>query len=158
MRSRSSPACRIASGDIACSHLWLSRRPDSRAGSSAASTPVSFRSMCRAVWVMVVGPTTDACKALRRAAGPDAQVVAMATSGEEAISLISSTPSDVVVLDAGLEGARGLISSLREKAPTAALIWVGDDPPERANASVPEPTDALEGAITRGLLAARAAR
>ena len=107
---------------------------------------------------MIVGPTTDACKALRRAAGPDAQVVAMTTSGEEALALLSSTPSDVIVVDANLDGAGDLISSLREKAPTAALVWVGEDPPEQAHASVPEPTDALEGAITRGLLAARAAR
>jgi len=114
--------------------------------------------MCRAVWVTIVGPTTDACKALRRAAGSDAQVVAMATSSEEALLLVSSTPSDVIVVDASLDGARDLIRSLRENAPTTALVWVGDDPPEQANASVAEPTDALEGAITRGLLAARAAR
>jgi DNA-binding NarL/FixJ family response regulator len=114
--------------------------------------------MCRAVWVMIVGPTTDASKALRRAAGPDAQVVAMATSSDEAMSLLSSTPSDVIVVDGNLDGARELISSFREKAPTAAIVWVGDDPPEHAHASVPVPSDALEGAITRGLLAARAAK
>ena len=114
--------------------------------------------MCRAIWVMIVGPTTDATKALRRAAGPDAQVVAMATSSEEALSLLASTPSDVVVVDANLDGARDLISSLREKAPAAALVWVGDEPPEQVHAFVSEPTDALEGAVTRGLLAARAAR
>ena len=113
--------------------------------------------MCRAVWVMIVGPTTDANKALRRAAGPDAQAVAMATSAEEALSLLSS-PSDVIVIDGNLDGARKLISSLQEKAATAAIVWVGDDPPEQAHASVPEPSDALEGAITRGLLAARAAK
>ena len=106
---------------------------------------------------MIVGPTTDANKALRRAAGPDAQVVAMATSAEEALSLLSS-PSDVIVVDGTLDGARDLISSLQEKAATAAIVWVGDDAPEQAHASVPEPSDALEGAITRGLLAARAAK
>jgi DNA-binding NarL/FixJ family response regulator len=114
--------------------------------------------MCRAVWVMIVGPTADATKALRRAAGPDAQVVAMATSAEEALSLLSSTPSDVIVVDANLAGAHDLVSSLRENAPAAALVWVGDDPPEPVHAFISEPTDALEGAITRGLLAARAAR
>ena len=113
--------------------------------------------MCRAVWVMIVGPTADANKALRRAAGPDAQVVAMATSSEEALSLLSS-PSDVIVLDSSLDGARELISSLREKAPAAAVVWVGEDPPDQAHASVTEPAEALEGAITRGLLAARAAK
>ena len=107
---------------------------------------------------MVVGPTTDACKALRRAAGPDAQVVAMATSGPEALSLLDSTPADVIVIDAGLDGARELIPSIRDKAAAAAMVWVGEDPPEQAHASVPEPSDALEGAITRGLLAARAAK
>ena len=66
--------------------------------------------MCRAVWVMIVAPTTDASKALRRAAGADAQVVAMATSAEEALSLLSSSSADVVVIDAALDGARDLIS------------------------------------------------
>ena len=107
---------------------------------------------------MIVGPTTDASKALRRAAGPDAQIVAMALTGEEALSMLSSSPSDVIVVDAGLDGARELVSSLRDKAPATAIVWVGDGPPEQVHASVPEPSDALEGAITRGLLAARASR
>jgi DNA-binding NarL/FixJ family response regulator len=114
--------------------------------------------MCRAVWVMIVGPTTDANKALRRAAGPDAQVVAMATSSDEALNLLSSSPADVVVLSGDLEGASTLAASIRDAAPKTAIVWVGNDPPSEAHASLSEPSDALEGAITRGLLAARAAR
>ena len=82
----------------------------------------------------------------------------MALTGEEALSMLSSSPSDVIVVDAGLDGARELVSSLRDKAPATAIVWVGDDPPEQVHAWVPEPSDALEGAITRGLLAARSAR
>ena|SRR5438445_8238908 len=114
--------------------------------------------MCRAVWVMVVGPTTDANKALRRAAGPDAQVVAMATSSDEVLSLLSSSPADVVVLSGDLENASGLAASIRVAAPKTAIVWVGASPPEDAHAWIDEAGDALEGAITRGLLAARAAR
>jgi DNA-binding NtrC family response regulator len=114
--------------------------------------------MCRAVWVMVVGASGDACKVLRRAAGSDAQVVAMATSAEEALGLISSTPTDVVVVAADVAGARALVTSVRGQAPATAVVWVGEHPPQEAHAAIDEATDALEGAITRGLLAARAAR
>ena len=114
--------------------------------------------MCRAVWVMIVAPSTDAAKALRRAAGPDAQVIAMAESANEARNLISSSPADVVVVDGSLDEARELISSLREIASASAVVWVGAKPPDGAHASIDEVSDALEGAITRGLLAARAAK
>ena len=86
---------------------------------------------------MIVAPTTDAAKSLRRAAGPDAQVVAMAGSANE---------------------ARDLISSLEEIAPSSAIVWVGPNPPDGAHASIDQISDELEGAITRGLLAARAAK
>ena len=114
--------------------------------------------MCRAVWVMIVAPTTDAAKALRRAAGPDAQVVAMAMSPDEALALIASSPADVVVIDATLEDARDLISSLKDSTPAPAIVWVGGGAPDEAHASVDEASHALEGAITRALLAARAAK
>jgi len=114
--------------------------------------------MCRAVWVMIVAPSTDAAKALRRAAGPDAQVVAMAESADDARTLISSNPADVVVVSAALEGVTDLVASIREAVPAAAIVWVGPNPPEGAHASIDEVSDALEGAITRGLLAARAAK
>ena len=114
--------------------------------------------MCRAVWVMIVAPTTDASKALRRAAGPDAQVVAMATSPDEALALIASSPADVVVVDAALDGARELISFLSQGSSPPAIVWVGPAAPDGAHASIDEAPDALEGAITRALLAARAAK
>ena len=114
--------------------------------------------MCRAVWLLIAGPSADANKALRRAAGPEAQVVAMAESAAEAIEAISSSRADVVVIAADLEGADGLVSSIRDAAPQAAVVWVGAGAPDGAHASLDEVSDALEGAITRGLLAARAAR
>jgi hypothetical protein len=113
--------------------------------------------MCRAVWVMIVAPSTDAAKALRRAAGPEAQVVAMPTSSAEAIETLGSSRADVVVVSGDLEGATDLVASIRDAAPQAALVWVGPNPAEGAHASIDQVSDALEGAITRGLLAARAA-
>ena len=82
----------------------------------------------------------------------------MAESANEARNLISSSPADVVVVDGSLDEARDLISSLKEISPASAIVWVGAGAPEGAHASIDEVSDALEGAITRGLLAARAAK
>jgi hypothetical protein len=110
--------------------------------------------MCRAIWVLVVGSSAEECKALRRAAGPDAQVVGMASSAVEARSLAGSATADVFVISAATPGARDLVSTLH---PESAVVWVGPDAPEDVDASIPEVGDALEGAITKGLLARRAA-
>ena len=112
--------------------------------------------MCRAVWVMIVAPTADAAKALRRAAGPEAQVVAMPVSSDEAVETLGSSRADVVVISSDLPEASAVVSRIRDAAPQAALVWVGPNPPDGAHASIDELSDALEGAITRGLLAARA--
>jgi methylmalonyl-CoA mutase cobalamin-binding subunit len=104
---------------------------------------------------MIVAPTTDAAKALRRAAGPEAQVVAMPVSGDEALQTLASSRADVVVVSSELDGARDLISKI---GADSAVVWVGPDAPDGAHASIDEVSDALEGAITRGLLAARATR
>ena len=111
--------------------------------------------MCRAVWVMIVAPTTDAAKALRRAAGPEAQVVAMPVSSDEALQTLASSRADVVIVSADLDDAADLVSKVSRDS---AVVWVGPNAPECAHASIDEVSDALEGAITRGLLAARAAK
>jgi len=82
----------------------------------------------------------------------------MAGSANEARNLISSSPADVVVVDGSIDEARDLISSLEEIAPSSAIVWVGPNPPDGAHASIDQISDELEGAITRGLLAARAAK
>ena len=114
--------------------------------------------MCRAVWVMIVAPTADAAKALRRAAGPEAQVVAMPVSSDEAVETLGSSRADVVVISSDLPEASAVVSRIRDAAPQAALVWVGPAAPDGAHASIDEASDALEGAITRALLAARAAK
>jgi DNA-binding NarL/FixJ family response regulator len=108
--------------------------------------------MCRAIWVLIVGSSADECKALRRAAGPDAQVVGMAESADEARALAGSANADIFVISSRAPDARELVTELE-----AAVVWVGDDVPERADASIPEVGDALESAVTRALLARRAA-
>jgi DNA-binding NarL/FixJ family response regulator len=108
--------------------------------------------MCRAVWVIVVAPTDEACKALRRAAGVEVQVVAMAATAAEARALLDSTPADAVVMDAGTPGARDFDPGER------GFVWVGDDAPARAHAQVATPdADELPSAITRALIARRKA-
>ncbi|HEV2686670.1 MAG TPA: hypothetical protein VGW79_08530 [Actinomycetota bacterium] len=104
--------------------------------------------------MMIVAPSTDAAKALRRAAGPEAQVVAMPVSVDEALGTLASSRADVIIVSSDLDGARDFVS----KVSGSAIVWVGPTPPEGVHASIDEVSDALEGAITRGLLAARAAK
>jgi DNA-binding NarL/FixJ family response regulator len=106
---------------------------------------------------VVVGSSGDESKALRRAAGPDAQVVGMAESADEARALAGSTEADVFVIGAAAPGGRDLVLALHKDAPSAAVVWVGDDAPDQADASIPSVGDELESAITRALLARRAA-
>jgi hypothetical protein len=58
-------------------------------------------------------------------------------------------------VSAAADGARDLVEAARDGT---AIVWVGDDPPEGVHAAIPEANDAVEGAITRALLAARAAK
>jgi hypothetical protein len=57
------------------------------------------------------------------------------------------------VISAATPGARDLVDGL-----DAAVVWVGADAPDRADASIREVGDTLEGAITKGLLARRSAK
>ena len=107
---------------------------------------------------MIVAPSTDVAKTLRRAAGPEAQVVAMPISSDEALDTLGSSRADVVIVSSDLPDASGAVLKIRDAAPQAALVWVGPNPPDGAHASIDEVSDVLEGAITRGLLAARAAK
>lgn len=110
--------------------------------------------MCRAVWVAIVGATDEACKLLRRAAGPDAQVVALITDPDEARALAG--PVDLVVVDGEVPGSRALVADLRAQRPDAALVWVGHGAPEQVHASAvlkEGNDDILSGAITKALIA-----
>ena len=82
----------------------------------------------------------------------------MATSADEAVEALSSSRADVVVVSSEVENAQGLVSKIRDIAQEAAIVWVGTSAPDDAHASIDEISEALEGAITRGLLAARAAK
>lgn len=115
--------------------------------------------MCRAVWVIVAAATEDAAKRLRRAAGPDSQVVALATSTDQVLAAIATTKADAIVVDASLANAAGLVAALRARGPEIATVWVGVDAPADAHAATPWSDaidDTLPGAITKALLARRA--
>jgi len=112
--------------------------------------------MCRAVWVVIVARDEDAAKRLRRAAGIECQVVAMATSVADAGSILSDQTVDCVVLDAQTAAAHDEIVAIRARAPHAAIVWIGDESPADVEQSVQwsdEISDALPGAITKALLA-----
>lgn len=114
--------------------------------------------MCRAIWALAIGPDEDACGRIRRAAGADVQVIAMATTLARAIELIGDSAIDVALIDATTPDAYGIVGSLRRSHPKVAVVWIGESPPETAHASVgPKENDAdhLPGAVTRALIARR---
>ena len=113
--------------------------------------------MCRAVWVIVVGGSEEACRRLRRAAGIEVQVVAMATAvGAE---LDGRTPADVVIVDAAAEGSEEAPALIATGLPGAAIVWAGEHAPEQVHGSVPwnQVDEVLPSAITKALIARRAA-
>jgi DNA-binding NarL/FixJ family response regulator len=112
--------------------------------------------MCRAVWALAVGPDEEACRRLRRAAGADVQVVAMATDLARARELVGETEIDVAIVDAATPDAYGIVAALRRSHPKLALVWVGDAPPEAVHATAPDvDPETIPGAVTRALLARR---
>ena len=110
--------------------------------------------MCRAVWVMVVGSSPDAVATLRRAAGADVEVVADASSRDEALAKANERRIDVAVIDGETTDAGALAESLRVAGLAVVLVGgVGAD--VEAGGEI---ADALPGAITRALMARRPAR
>lgn len=108
--------------------------------------------MCRAVWVLVAAASEEACKALRRAAGMECQVVGMATSMDDVIAMLTNTPADCVVVDAAVAGARARAGEIAD----CAICWVGPDAPSNAHHAVEwgdNLNDILPGAIVKALLA-----
>jgi DNA-binding NarL/FixJ family response regulator len=112
--------------------------------------------MCRAIWALAIGPDDQACARLRRAAGADVQVVAMATTPARIEELIGETPIDVAIVDAETPDSYGIVSRLRRSHPKIAVVWVGDEPPDTAHDSVARTAvdaDHLPSAVTRALIA-----
>jgi response regulator of citrate/malate metabolism len=112
--------------------------------------------MCRAIWALAVGPDEDACARIRRAAGADVQVIAMATNLARARELIGDSPLDVAIVDATTPDAYGIVTNLRRMHPKVAIVWIGADPPEIAHVSLSSDQvdgDRLPGAVTRALIA-----
>jgi len=112
--------------------------------------------MCRAIWALAVGPDEEACAGIRRAAGADVQVIAMATTLARAQELIGDTELDVAIIDGKTPDAYGIVKRLRRSHPKVAVVWIGADPPETAHASLlRDEADAerMPSAITRALIA-----
>jgi len=112
--------------------------------------------MCRAIWALAVGPDEDACGKIRRAAGADVQVIAMATTLSRARELIGDTELDIAIIDATTPDAYGIVTNLRRLHPKVAIVWIGNEPPETAHASLHHDEvddDHLPGAVTKALIA-----
>lgn len=113
--------------------------------------------MCRAVWVVIAAPNEEDCRRLRRASGPDVQVVAMATAAAEALAALRTGPADALVVDGRLEGAAALVESAGNLGARPAVLWIGAGAPAAAD-HVLDPDgagDALASGITRALIARR---
>jgi hypothetical protein len=112
--------------------------------------------MCRAIWALAIGPDEDSCNRLRRAAGADVQVIAMATTLARTTELIGDSSIDVALIDATTPDAYGIVRLLRRSHPKVAVVWIGEDGPETAHTQVPTAqvdVDHLPGAITKALIA-----
>jgi len=112
--------------------------------------------MCRAIWALAIAPDEDAAARIRRAAGADVQVIAMATSLGDVRERIAESAIDVAILDSSTPDAFGIVSALRRQHPRVAVVWIGQDPPEIVHASVPlaeADIDHLPGVVTRALIA-----
>jgi len=86
--------------------------------------------MCRAIWALAIGPDEAACGRIRRAAGADVQVIAMATTLARARELIGESELDVAIVDATTPDAYGIVTNLRRLHPKVAIVWIGEEPPE----------------------------
>ena len=114
--------------------------------------------MCRAIWALAIGPDEDACGRIRRAAGADVQVIAMATTIDRVREQLVDTPIDVAVIDGATPDAYGIVGTLRRSYPKVAVVWIGKDPPDTAHAQVASDEadlDHLPGVVTRALIARR---
>jgi hypothetical protein len=109
--------------------------------------------MCRAVWGLAVGPDQNACNAIRRAAGTEVEIVAMAATPKEARERASELPLDVAVIDASTADAYGVVSALVRRP--IALVWVGKEPPHNVHISIGTVDEDLPGAVRRAILARR---
>ena len=112
--------------------------------------------MCRAIWALAIGPDEDACGRLRRAAGAEVQVIAMATTLARATELIGDSSIDVALIDATTPDAYGIVRTLRRSHPKVAVVWIGDSAPETAHTQISHneaDVDRLPGAITKALIA-----
>ena len=114
--------------------------------------------MCRAIWALAIGPDEEACGRIRRAAGADVQVIAMATTLDRARELIGDTELDVAIVDSSTPDAYGIVTKLRRLHPKVGVVWIGESAPDIAHAAVAPgqlDTDHVPSAVTRALIARR---
>lgn len=109
--------------------------------------------MCRAVWGLAVGPDEAACDAIRRAAGNEVEIVAMASTPKEARERAAELPLDVAVIDARTADAYGVASALVRRP--IALVWIGDNPPDNVHGHVTKIDGDVAATITRAITARR---
>jgi hypothetical protein len=112
--------------------------------------------MCRAVWVLVIGPSDEACRRLRAFAGAETQVVATATDLIDVKQAAADLTFDAAVIDGRTKESPEIIGTLRGTKPGVAIIWIGESAPSGTQASV-NPERVSED-LPRAILRAIAAR
>lgn len=112
--------------------------------------------MCRAVWVLVVGPSEEACRRLRALAGVETQVVATATDAAQVKEALGQAV-DAVVVDARTPEAAGILELVSRERAGLPVVWVGESAPSGTRVTVsPErvsedlPRAILHAVSTRG--------
>lgn len=114
--------------------------------------------MCRAIWALAIGPDEETCGRIRRAAGADVQVVAMATTLAQARDFAEETTLDVAIVHAAAPDAYGIVGGIRRTHSRLAVVWIGDGPPDGAHVAIGDgevDADHLPAAVTRALIACR---
>ena len=108
--------------------------------------------MCRAIWVLAIASTDDACRRLRALAGAESQVVATATDAASVKEALAQR-IDAVVLDARTGEARAILDLLVQEAAGLPIVWIGESAPPGTKITVsPERvSDDLPRAILRAV-------
>lgn len=108
--------------------------------------------MCRAIRVLVISDNDPRRQEIRAAVGVEAEVVAaIGTSEPVAVEV------DVAIVDGDDAGAGTALEALASSQPRVGLIWIGEEAPAGAHATVQAATlrEDLPSAIVKALMARR---
>lgn len=108
--------------------------------------------MCRAIFVLAIASSEEACRRLRALAGAESQVVATASDAAGVKEALSQR-LDAVVLDARTGEAGAILELLVREAAKVPVVWIGESAPSgtRVTVSPERVSDDLPRAILRAV-------